>query len=790
MRLARLSLFAALALLAALPPALAGRGGKRQIIVFKDGFIVRGRVSQPTTLHFDSASGASIRMAVPGGFMHIDDGVRTIIFPPTFVQDSIDDESAKKLVPIDLVYTPYSSQPLDLPPSWSIEEITPFNEKWQRKVKLDTPKGFKTEDQRLVKLTPQFAFVQARHYKWNCFYFTRELGPEVARGLVYKHMKLTKRPVSKFDQRMLIYRFMLQAGWTEHAVKELDYMLVEFKSPGERKRLEPLRENLEKLRNTQFVQEIEQCHKAGQYQEAQNRIARFYDLKMDEQIPPEFALKVQELKSKYAATDEKLKELRRLLKALPREVPKQEADFCKEAVKALLAELNYDTHGRLDTFLSQAQDRERARKQGRPPNSTPQDLLAFAVSGWLLGDQAAERSPKLARKLWAAREAVLRSEADGDPAAIKQRAASFANDKEVTVDVVARMIPQLPPADPYEKLGVKPIPLTPPGGGAAYHVQLPPEYHHGRPFPVLIALHHSAGGAGGELQLWGELAAKHGFIVMAPAWGKKGGKYQYSPREHAAVLDSLRDLRRRFQVDSDRVFLCGCEEGGKMAYDVGLSHPDLFAGVLPVSGSPLYFPFRYWSNARFLPFYAVTGQLGGKIRADNRSMFKEWIPKRYPSLLVEYKGRGAGFFACEQETMFDWMSRKKRYTPVKDAGVTGEEFKTMRETDNRFYWLSTTAINLNRLNWKQRWNPNTVPATMHAHIFQQNQINVHTSGLSQLTLWLGPGMVNYGQKVLVRVNGAGAQPYQITPSLEVLLGELAHVGDRQRLFWARLDLRV
>src|SRR5262249_35588241 len=154
-------------------------------------------------------------------------------------------------------------------------------------------------------------------------------------------------------------------------------------------------------------------------------------------------LKVQGLKGKYAAADEKLKKLRRLLKPLSREV--SPPAFAREAVEAILTELTYDTSGRLETFLSQAEDRERARKQGRKPSSTPEELLAFAVSGWLLGDAAAERNPALARQLWAARDTVLASERDGDLAAIQQRVAALAGKKELSVDLVARMVPQLPP---------------------------------------------------------------------------------------------------------------------------------------------------------------------------------------------------------------------------------------------------------------------------------------------------------------------------------------------------------
>src|SRR5205823_6769723 len=112
----------------------------------------------------------------------------------------------------------------------------------------------------------------------------------------------------------------------------------------------------------------------------------------------------------------------------------------------------------------------------------------------------------------------------------------------------------------------------------SYWVQLPPEYQQGRSYPVLIVLHQVGEGPKPMMQRCGYHAALHGYILVAPAWGgETGSRYSYSPEEHGAVLHVFGDVRRRFAVNSDRVFLLGAGEGGSMAFDVGLSHPDLFA---------------------------------------------------------------------------------------------------------------------------------------------------------------------------------------------------------------------
>ena len=794
MRCLRLPLLVAVLLASGLPAL--GKPAKKQIIVFKDGFIVRGKITRPNTLLHDDKTGHSLSIPVPGGFFYVDDDVRTIAFSPAQTHQVVDDESRNDLVPLR-VGAGYTRPDGVLPSRWTIESTSPVDEKLERMLDMNTSAGDFLIKQRLAALTPKTMHFQAHKYTWIMGYYTREWGPDnvklfVQRG-IKKKIKDSQKPMTLFDQRMMVYRFMLQGGWAEHAEKELDDMIQRF--PRERKKLEELQASLQKLIAAQFIQGVEQASQVGQHQEAQARLARFYEMKMNRIAPREFLPKLQAVKNRYTAANGKLKDVQRLLPLLPPRTPPEYRDLYAEAVKTLLAELNYDTLPRLETFLGQARAWDRARQAAKAPPATPEQLLAYAISGWLLGDGAAERDPAVGRRLWLARTLVLQSQCEEDPLALRQRAASFEADKKVTVDQVARMIPRLPPPEPHDKLGSDPIELKAGPGGAAYHVQLPPEYNHFRPYPVLLVLHHSAEKAEQELSRWAETAARYGFIVAAPAWAGKaaqGGKiaYQYSPREHTAVLGCLRDLRRRFQIDSDRVFLFGCEEGGKAAYDIGLAHPDQFAGVMPMSASPRYFPFKYWTNAQYLPFYVVNGQFTGQKAKDTRELFKSWIRWGYPSLMIEYKGRASELFNGEVEKIFDWMSRKKRFTPIRELGRKDEEFKTMRLTDSRFYWLSTSAIQARCLNSKLVWNDGTFAATMRAQIFSGNQINVRTFGLGQVTVWLGPGMINYEQKVILNVNSNVLPSRVVTPKLEVLLEDFAHTGDRQRLFWARIDLRV
>src|SRR4029079_13733434 len=150
-----------------------------------------------------------------------------------------------------------------------------------------------------------------------------------------------------------------------------------------------------------------------------------------------------------------------------------------------------------------------------------------------------------------------------------------------------------------------------------YWVSLPLEYHPEHKYPVIVALHSERGAAQQEAQgFWsgseGNIgqSQRHGYIVIAPEYvaGAKNKHYDYAAESHQIVFDSLRDARLRFNVDSDRVFLSGHSMGADAAWDMGFSHPHVFAGVIPISGAIDRHAKYYLENARELPLYAVAGE--------------------------------------------------------------------------------------------------------------------------------------------------------------------------------------
>ena len=189
-----------------------------------------------------------------------------------------------------------------------------------------------------------------------------------------------------------------------------------------------------------------------------------------------------------------------------------------------------------------------------------------------------------------------------------------------------------------------------------------------RLYPTIVTLH----GAGDDAEtadrlvggrLGGRRADRPGHEIRlhrdAPAWTEEHQKpYGYSAREHAAVLNSLRDACRRFSIDTDRVFLSGYSMGGDAAWDMGLAHPDLWAGVIPiVAQSDRYCTF-YWENARYVPFYLVAGEIDGKMIKNAPTWTATSSRLQHDGGRVS--GRGHEDFYDEILRMFDWMGHFHR----------------------------------------------------------------------------------------------------------------------------------
>ena len=95
------------------------------------------------------------------------------------------------------------------------------------------------------------------------------------------------------------------------------------------------------------------------------------------------------------------------------------------------------------------------------------------------------------------------------------------------------------------------------------------------------------------------------FIVASPyARGTAG--YQGIPEKD--VYDVLDDVKKRFRIDTNRIYLTGLSMGGGGSLWLGLTRPDIWAAVAPVCPAPPAGTEVYAPNALNYPMYFFQGE--------------------------------------------------------------------------------------------------------------------------------------------------------------------------------------
>src|SRR5690606_18091628 len=125
-------------------------------------------------------------------------------------------------------------------------------------------------------------------------------------------------------------------------------------------------------------------------------------------------------------------------------------------------------------------------------------------------------------------------------------------------------------------------------------------------------------------------AMKRGYIVIAPDYAdQQDAEYNYSLHAHIAVVASIRDARQRFGVNSNRIFLGGHGMGGDAAFDIGMSHADLFAGVMPIAAICDKYCKWTWDNTKLTGWYVVGGERDRNTLEVNAATLNQMMKRGY-----------------------------------------------------------------------------------------------------------------------------------------------------------------
>jgi phospholipase/carboxylesterase len=126
----------------------------------------------------------------------------------------------------------------------------------------------------------------------------------------------------------------------------------------------------------------------------------------------------------------------------------------------------------------------------------------------------------------------------------------------------------------------------------AYHLTAPIHYEPNYAYPLLVWL-HGAGDDQRQLRRIMPHVSLRNYVAVGPRGvvaESNGCSYRWPSEENSAdaswsaVQESIEIACTQYNVDSNRIFLAGLNDGGTMAMRLALSQPERFAGAASIGG--------------------------------------------------------------------------------------------------------------------------------------------------------------------------------------------------------------
>ena len=784
-------------LVAALMFVLAGDSRAEEIFRLRSGISVQGSGAPLPSLNKNSfaAAGGGIKSQP---ILLINDGLRRIYMHRRGMLDGEPKPARAPAVTIKFNFKKAIGGRV-INGIGALQGVSPFNKYGRRSVLVRGPTGNLSILQGIAEINKRYAILQALKdkpaYDWDMRVATVKLDSDTLRRVF--NQRLAAPGLSdnqRLDMRLEHVRFFIDAERYADAAEELKSTIRAFPNqPGMEKRLS----GIIRLQFDQLIREANSRADVGQEDVARSIFNNFPLQLVDRATQIDVQDAIQKL-------DDRDRSHKAVVAKLRGQVRKLAPDKIK-SIEPILAEMEIGmsraTYARMSDYQRFADD----------PDTPLDSQVALGISGWLLGQGEGEQNLSVAISAFEVRNLVREYLGSADAGRRESILQQLGNLEGAEPEYIARMLPLMaPPLQLPDENRVPDIAGMYVMGGEQtaddnvprYTIQLPPNYDPLREYKCIVAMHPPGSTPSTEIDWWAGFhnprfdsrvghATRHGYVVIAPAWTRDGQSiYEYTPREHQRVLVALRDAMRRVSIDSDRVFLAGHGQGGTAAWDIAVSHPDIWAGMIAISPDAGKTITHYFPNAQNVPIYIVHGELDGVISKDNHaltSIMEDYANVRADAMWVQYRGWGYSLFFEEIHHLFEWtnsVAHRRKDIPQEIDCVT------MRDGDEFFWWLEMDGLKqgvaIDPVLWDQakRIRGKLVKGMIGAN----NAIRISQGPSERFTVWLRPDMgVDLNEKVSVRY-GSRSFSLEYNGEIKTMLEDARQRADRKRPFWTKISV--
>lgn len=322
---------------------------------------------------------------------------------------------------------------------------------------------------------------------------------------------------------------------------------------------------------------------------------------------------------------------------------------------------------------------------------------------------------------------------------------------------------------------------------------IPTTYHASKAYPLVVCL-HGYGFTGEEyLERWRPRLGED-YLLVCPTY--PSGAW-FTRQAEELVLETIRQARRRYHIDPNRIFLTGMSNGGIGAWLIGMHHAPLFAGLAPMASGLDHVLMPFLANLRNTPVYIIHGTKDQVMPVDlSRSISRELDRLGYPHVYREHEREhpmaGGHYFPKEElPDLVTWFNSRHReplptrLTLVRDASHF-QPYNWLRidSTD------SIAAFSEDLIDKRDERIKRREYATIDASIVGRTRIEVTAEHVQRYSLFLNDQLIDISKPLTITTNGRLSFEGMVSPSVETLLRQARLRQDPERLFPIHLTIVI
>lgn len=295
-----------------------------------------------------------------------------------------------------------------------------------------------------------------------------------------------------------------------------------------------------------------------------------------------------------------------------------------------------------------------------------------------------------------------------------------------------------------------------------YRVYVPSSYRPDQPIAMVFALHQTGADENSLFEDEKHYPAKFGVRSAAENYGvllvspNARGTTEYRGIGENDIFCVLADVKKRFRVDEDRIYLTGHSMGGTGSAYLALHHPDLFAAAAPLAAAYSY-PWLA-ANAGHVPFLWIGGERDAEYYRQGVALGVNRMKiLGCPVEFLELAGEEHYGTAKDLHRVFEWLLRHRRVAHPKSFTF---EVDSLRHA--RAYWITVEAM-------EQQGKI----ATVKGQAESRQLASLELDNVREVAFWPDPAVFDVAQPLRVKIKDEHVFTGVVSPAQEILFNRAA-----------------